>query len=66
MEIELTFFKETGKYYTEEAITLPDNINFLDIKDYIREHYRKENRLLGMTAYGTYKNDVPFLCYINK
>lgn len=41
MKIKLIFFKDTGKYYTEETVEIPsDYLQVFQIADWIRENVK--------------------------
>lgn len=51
MEIKIVFFKDTGKYYTEETVKLPDGMDQAwQIADWLRETQKqhKEMHLVAM------------------
>lgn len=56
---ELTIYKQSGKWYTDEFMTIPDSIGFLDYSKYIKQ--KLNGRFDGMFLTSTYPNDVPFL-----
>lgn len=65
MKIELVFFRESGTYYTEETLEIP-NLYSWEYKEFIKHQYENvQNRLRGMTCHGHYENEEPFLCKID-
>lgn len=56
--IKCIVFKSSGKYYTDEAVIIPDGIQDWDIPDRIRE-----GRMIPDMYYMGYtmKHEVPFL-----
>lgn len=59
MEIEIIIYKESGKYYTDERMTVPECLQPWDYKDYIIDNL--EGRYKGMFLTSYYPNEVPFL-----
>lgn len=53
-EIKVIVFKETGKYYTEETVSIPcpdgRPLQVFDVTDYLRANYKnyKNMRLVAM------------------
>lgn len=45
INIKVTLFKDTGKYYTEETVSIPcpdgrDNLQVFQVTDWLRDNYK--------------------------
>lgn len=38
LEISLTYFKSTGKYYSEDSVLIPNNLTMYERRKYLEEH----------------------------
>lgn len=60
---EVNFFKESGKWYTTEYFEFDDKMTWIEIYDYVKEHYkdRLTDMNLVITNFGAYSNGVPLM-----
>lgn len=61
MEIEIDYFKKTGKYQTSNTITLPDNTLDFEVRTLIRKEHNKDPYYSHFYAVSKTLNGVPFL-----
>ena len=64
MKLNVSIFKPSGKWYTDETIKIPNDIPDYDIPGYIINH---EARIKNMTyLFNGPKYDVPHLVYVGE
>lgn len=61
-KIKVILFKETGKYYTEDEITLPDpNMAVYEIMDWLYENYKSFSGMCLVAMLSELKHGYPIM-----
>ena len=61
-DVKLTFFKESGKYYTEETVAIPATAKeVFQISDWIRENVKSYPSMYLVAMLDEYENGYPIL-----
>lgn len=66
INIKVTLFKDTGKYYTEETVSIPcpdgrDNLQVFQVTDWLKEHYKSYKGMHLVAMLGEMPNGFPIL-----
>lgn len=66
IDIKVTIFKDTGKYYTEETVNIPcpdgrDNLQVFQIADWLKENYKSYKGMYLVAMLGEMPNGFPIL-----
>lgn len=61
-EIKVTLFKPTGKYYTEETVTIPDKtMRVFQIVDWLQENYKAYKGMALVAMLGELDHGYPVM-----
>ena len=63
MELKVDIFKPYGKWYTDEIITISNNIQDSDVSDYIKCNATIRNM---MYLYSSIKHGIPTIVHVGK
>lgn len=63
MKLKVDILKPSGKWYTDEIITIPDNIQDSDVSDYIKCNAIIRNM---MYLYSSIKYGIPTIVHVGE
>lgn len=67
MDIKVTLFKETGKYYTEETISIPEGLGqVFQVVDWLRENYKSYRDMHLVAMLDEMPNGYPIMLPIGQ
>ncbi len=67
MDIKVTLFKETGKYYTEDTVSIPANLDQVyQVVDWLRENYKSYRDMHLVAMLGEMPNGYPVMLPIGR